>query len=123
MDIDGRASTRWGSTTKGMDKMNLKMPSPANDAPYSAGTETDGREPRRMLNEKQLLEIIPIGRSTLHRMLKAGKFPRAAYISPNRKVWFQDDIIRWQDNVDEFNPARGRGKGQRPRVSVAPGQT
>ena len=31
--------------------------------------------PRRMLNEKQVLEIVPVGRSTLYRMEKAGRFP------------------------------------------------
>ena len=40
--------------------------------------ETDGRaldnrpRPRRMLNEKQVLEIVPVGRTTLYRMEKAG---------------------------------------------------
>jgi prophage regulatory protein len=70
-------------------------------------------EPRRMLNEKQVLEIVPVGRTTLYRMEKAGRFPRSTYISPNRRVWFEDEIIRWQTAVDERNPNRGRGKGRR----------
>ncbi|UQR67632.1 AlpA family transcriptional regulator [Bradyrhizobium sp. C-145] len=49
--------------------------------------------PRRMLNEKQVLEIIPVGRTTLYRMEKSGRFPKATYISPNRRVWFEDEII------------------------------
>lgn len=69
--------------------------------------------PRRMLNEKQVLEIVPVGRTTLYRMEKAGKFPRSTYISPNRRVWFEDQITSWQSAVDEFNPNRGRGKGRR----------
>ena len=74
--------------------------------------------PRRMLNEKQVLEIVPVGRTTLYRMEKSGKFPRSTYISPNRRVWFEDEIIAWQNAVDEFNPNRGRGKGRR-RVSAS----
>jgi len=70
--------------------------------------------PRRMLSEKQVLEIVPVGRSTLWRMEKAGRFPRSTYISPNRRVWFEDEIIKWQDAVDEFNPGRRRGR-PRPR--------
>jgi prophage regulatory protein len=67
---------------------------------------------RRMLNEKQVLEIVPVGRTTLYRMEKTGRFPKSTYISPNRRVWFEDEIIAWQNAVDEFNPNRGRGKGR-----------
>ena len=75
--------------------------------------------PRRMLNEKQVLEIVPISRSTLLRIQKRGKFPRSTYISPNRRVWFEDEIVAWQKAVDEFDPNRGRGKGRRRRVSAS----
>lgn len=72
----------------------------------------DKSGPRRMLSEKQVLEIIPVGRTTLYRMEKAGRFPRSTYISPNRRVWFADQVIAWQNEVDEYNPRRGRGKGR-----------
>ena len=29
-----------------------------------------------MLNEKQVLEIVPVSRTTLYRMEKAGRFPK-----------------------------------------------
>lgn len=73
--------------------------------------------PRRMLNEKQVLQIVPVGRTTLYRMEKTGRFPRSTYISPNRRVWFEDDIIAWQNAVDEFDPTRGRGKGRRSQLA------
>jgi prophage regulatory protein len=77
----------------------------------------DKSGPRRMLSEKQVLEIVPVGRTTLYRMEKAGRFPRSTYISPNRRVWFEDEIVAWQNAVDEFNPNRGRGKGRRHHAS------
>jgi prophage regulatory protein len=80
--------------------------------------ETEDRAlcgPRRMLNEKQVLAIIPVSRTTLFRMEKVGRFPRSTYISPNRRIWYADEIIAWQNAVDEFNPSRGRGKGRRAR--------
>jgi prophage regulatory protein len=83
-------------------------------------TETEDRAsggPRRMLNEKQVLAIVPISRTTLFRLAKSGGFPRSTYISPNRRVWFEDEIVAWQKNVDEFNPKRGRGKGRGRRAS------
>jgi predicted DNA-binding transcriptional regulator AlpA len=72
--------------------------------------------PRRMLNEKQVLDIVPLSRTSIYRLEKAGKFPRSTYISANRRIWYEDEIVDWQRAVDEFNPNRGRGKGRRRRV-------
>jgi prophage regulatory protein len=80
-----------------------------------AGDVTELRA-RRMLNEKQVLAIVPLGRSTLLRMEREGKFPKSTYISPNRRIWYEDQIVGWQNAVDEFNPKRGRGK-KRTRTS------
>jgi prophage regulatory protein len=74
---------------------------------------------RRMLNEKQVLEIVPVSRTTLYRMEKAGRFPKPTYISPNRRVWYEDEIAAWQNAVDEFDPRRARGKGRRVRAITA----
>jgi predicted DNA-binding transcriptional regulator AlpA len=62
-------------------------------------------EPRRMLNEKQVLAIIPVGHTTLWRLEKAGRFPKSTFISPNRRIWFADEIAAWQKQVD------GQGRG------------
>jgi predicted DNA-binding transcriptional regulator AlpA len=75
-------------------------------------------EPRRMLNEMQILALIPVSRTTLHRMTKAGRFPKGIYVSANRKLWFADEVASWQAAVDEYDPRRGRGKGRRPRASA-----
>ena len=75
--------------------------------------------PRRMLNEKQVLEIVPVGRTTLYRMQRVGRFPKSTYISPNRRVWFEDEIIAWQNAVNEFDPNRRRGKGRRGSIRGA----
>lgn len=75
--------------------------------------------PRRMLTEKQVLEIIPVSRTTLFRMEKADRFPKSTYISPNRRVWFEDEVVAWQNVIDEFNPNRGRGKGRRSQRRAA----
>jgi predicted DNA-binding transcriptional regulator AlpA len=80
------------------------------DRPETEDSAPDAPEPRRMLNEKQILQIIPIGRTTLYRMEKAGRFPKSTYISPNRRVWFADEIIAWQNVVN----GRGRGRRQQP---------
>jgi predicted DNA-binding transcriptional regulator AlpA len=79
----------------------------------------DGSGIRRMLNEKGVLEYVPFGRTTLYRMEKAGRFQKRTYISPNRKVWFEDEIIAWQNAVDEFNPNRGRAEGDASVLRLA----
>ncbi|QHO78199.1 hypothetical protein ACH79_42090 [Bradyrhizobium sp. CCBAU 051011] len=71
----------------------------------------DTSVPRRMLNQEQVLQIVPVSPVTLWRMEKAGRFPKSTYISPNRRVWFADEIIRWQDEVN--GRSRGRANHQR----------
>ena len=76
----------------------------------------DKSEPRRMLNEAQVLALIPISRTTLHRLTKTGRFPKGTYVSGNRKLWFADQVAAWQvavDERDERNPNRGRGRRHR----------
>ncbi len=90
-------------------KCSREMPEAMTDqreAETNNGERDNGPRPRRMLNERQVLEIVPIGRTTLYRLEKAGRFPRSIYISPNRRVWFEDEIVAWQNAVDEFDPRR-----------------
>jgi prophage regulatory protein len=56
--------------------------------------------PRTMLSEEQVLAIVPVSSSTLSRMEKEKRFPRSTYISPNRRVWFEDEITAWQNEVN-----------------------
>ncbi|UGY16714.1 helix-turn-helix transcriptional regulator [Bradyrhizobium septentrionale] len=81
---------------------------PAQAAPRQT---TEAHEPRRMLNETQVREIVPVSQATLWRMEKDGLFPRGTFISANRKVWFADEIIAWQASVD----GRRRGKHHYPK--------
>jgi prophage regulatory protein len=79
--------------------------------------ETECRDPdespraRVMLNEKQVLAIVPVSTVTLWRMEKEGRFPKSSYISPNRRIWFEDEIIAWQTAIN------GQGRGWRKHKS------
>jgi prophage regulatory protein len=79
----------------------------------------DEPRPRRMLSLEQVLEIVPVSRATLFRMEKKGTFPKGTYISPNRRIWYEDEVVSWQNSVDEYNANRGRGKGRRRREGTA----
>jgi predicted DNA-binding transcriptional regulator AlpA len=76
-------------------------------------------ELRKMLDLNGVLRIVPIARSTLLRMVKLRQFPQPTYISENRRVWYEDQIIAWQKVVDNSQPQRRRGPG-RPRVKGMP---
>ena len=51
---------------------------------------------RRMLTMEQVLELVPVGKSTLKRMIKNREFPRPHYISPKKPIWYDDEIELWQ---------------------------
>jgi prophage regulatory protein len=81
------------------------------------------RKARQMLTEVEVLKIVPFGRTTMHGMIKKGLFPRGTYASPNSRFWFLDQILRWQDALEDSNPHfnanRRRGGGRRPRIAMA----
>ena len=55
---------------------------------------------RTMLELDEVLQIIPVGKSTLKRMLNSGTFPPGHYLSPNRRVWYEDEILQWQQQLN-----------------------
>jgi prophage regulatory protein len=67
--------------------------------------------PRRMLNQEQVLQIVPVSPVTLWRMEKKGLFPKSTYISPNRRIWYADEVAAWQNEIN----GRGRGRRNHPR--------
>jgi predicted DNA-binding transcriptional regulator AlpA len=70
-------------------------------------------KPRKMLTEQEVLGAIPISGTTLWRLEKAGRFPKSSYISPGRRAWFLDEVIRWQTEIN----GRGRGRKNHPTDS------
>jgi prophage regulatory protein len=54
-----------------------------------------------MLSMRQVLKIVPVSRSTLSRMIAAGRFPKSMSLSDGRVAWFEDEIIAWQESLVE----------------------
>jgi prophage regulatory protein len=89
----------------------MENAAPNKSAPRSR-TEVEDRAPdtsglRRMLNIEQVLAVIPLSQVTIWRLERKGRFPKGSYISPNRKIWYEDEIVAWQNEVN------GRGRGRR----------
>jgi predicted DNA-binding transcriptional regulator AlpA len=58
---------------------------------------------REMLTAEQVLEMIPISRTTLFRLERDGLFPQGQAITPHRKLWFKDEVIAWQKALQDPN--------------------
>lgn len=58
------------------------------------------QSPRKMLNLKQVLEIVPFSRATLYREMEEHRFPKAREIAPRRIAWYEDDVTAWQLALD-----------------------
>jgi predicted DNA-binding transcriptional regulator AlpA len=54
---------------------------------------------RPMISIAELLERIPISRTTLDKMVKEGTFPRPYPITPTKFGFFLDDVITWQQQL------------------------
>jgi prophage regulatory protein len=49
----------------------------------------------RILEPKELLERIPLDRSTLYRMVQEGRFPAPIQLTTSRIGWRWSAIVRW----------------------------
>ena len=45
----------------------------------------------------QVLELVPVGRSSLYIMIAAGEFPKQINLSRNNVVWSRKEIKEWID--------------------------
>ncbi|WP_238705542.1 helix-turn-helix transcriptional regulator [Pseudomonas sp. FSL W7-0098] len=50
------------------------------------------------MRERDVLEVTSLSRTTLWRVIKQGKFPRAVAISPGRVGWRESSIVNWQQD-------------------------
>jgi prophage regulatory protein len=62
---------------------------------------------RTMLSLEQLLKFVPLSPTTIWRLERKNLFPRGSFIAPNKKIWWLDEIKKWQGEVN------GRRRGQR----------
>jgi predicted DNA-binding transcriptional regulator AlpA len=58
---------------------------------------TNDNQPRAMMTIEQILALVPVSRSTLANMERTDNFPKGFYVSGNRKCWFADEVIAWQN--------------------------
>jgi prophage regulatory protein len=54
-----------------------------------------------MLRAKQVLEIVPISKSTLYQWIKDGKFPAPIKLSERCSVWMSESVQKF---IDDYCP-------------------
>ncbi|MGJ5050065.1 helix-turn-helix transcriptional regulator [Bradyrhizobium oligotrophicum] len=70
-----------------------------------------------MLSIKQVLAVVPVSRATLFRMVADGIFPPSHSITAGRVVWYEDEIVAWQNNLPVNDKV-----GRRARLRVQASQ-
>ena len=51
-----------------------------------------------MSRAKDILPLLPFGRTTLHEWSRDGKFPASVRLSPTMVAWRNADVLEWLEN-------------------------
>lgn len=78
--------------------------------PAMSELKSGGGGARRMLTLEQVLEKVPVGKSTLRRMIKNKEFPGPHFISPRKMVWYDDEVEDWQADLPRTKAAASKRK-------------
>jgi prophage regulatory protein len=52
---------------------------------------------------KDVLEVVPVSRNTIERMVKQGRFPKPVPISLNRRGWYRSEVDAWLESLRTTN--------------------
>jgi prophage regulatory protein len=64
-----------------------------------------------LLTVDEVLRVVGFGRSKLHMKIKDGTFPAPVQTGSRQRVWHEQDIVSWIDNLPstkKMNVARGK---------------
>jgi prophage regulatory protein len=85
---------------------NKSSPSKSpNDKYYNNTLEAD-QAPLVFLSKAQVLAKIPITAPTLWAWVRANRFPKPRAISPNKTVWFSQEVDEWMRSqpIRQYKP-------------------
>lgn len=57
--------------------------------------------PQGVSRAKQILQLIPIGKTSFYKLVKDGKFPQPIKLGANTTVWRNSDVLAWLDSLDQ----------------------
>lgn len=56
---------------------------------------------RRMIRLKQVMEVVPLSRSTIYERMADGTFPASFSLGGGVSAWYERDIIAWLESCPE----------------------
>jgi predicted DNA-binding transcriptional regulator AlpA len=62
----------------------------------------------RLLRLPEVIEITGLGRDTIYRYIREGRFPRQRRISERASAWREDEISAWVDSRPAVEPTQSR---------------
>jgi prophage regulatory protein len=68
---------------------------------------------KEMLTTEQVLTMIPVSRQTLKRMEKDKLFPQGKPLTPYRRLYFRDEVVQWQRDLQDPNSELSRNMNER----------
>jgi len=71
----------------------------------------------RFLRIEQVLELVPVSRTTWWRGVKAKKYPQPVNISNKRRLWRESEIMRFIDNFNRPVESATERKSRRRIIS------
>src|SRR5262245_36416517 len=75
-------------------------------------------EIREMITAEEVLGLIHISRTTLWRLEMEGLFPQGILLTPHRKLWFKDEVIKWQRDLQDPNSDLSRRIRERDDIAT-----
>ena len=66
-------------------------------------TEAEAEKVREMLTANQVLDAVPLDRAALTRLESEGLFPQGHFVTPRKKLYFKDEVVRWQRDLTDPN--------------------
>ncbi len=56
---------------------------------------------RKMIRLRDVLKLVPLGKSTVYERMAAGTFPRSRDLGGGVVAWYEDEIRAWQTACPE----------------------
>jgi|GEM_PF-3988355 len=73
------------------------------------------------LSIDDVLELVPVGRRSLLRMVHDGLFPKPYFLTPNRRAWKESEILKWERALPAYHRYfKPEGKDASPRQPRPP---
>ena len=58
--------------------------------------------PQGVSRAKQILQLIPIGKTSFYKLVKEGKFPAPIKLGANTTVWRNADVLAWLESLEQL---------------------